>query len=78
MTIDPDVERQQIERVRAVRASRSADLWRAALAAVTQAAGDGSNLVPPIVAAVEAQATVGEIADAMREVFGEFRETATL
>jgi methylmalonyl-CoA mutase N-terminal domain/subunit len=78
LTIDPDVERQQIERVRAVRASRSADLWRMALAAVTQAAHDGSNLVPPIVAAVEAQATVGEIADAMREVFGEFKETATL
>jgi len=78
MTIDPGVERQQIERVRAVRASRSAALWRTARAAVTQAACDGSNLVPPILAAVEAHATVGEIADAMREVFGEFKETSTL
>ena len=42
------------------------------------AARDGSNLVPPIIAAVEAKATVGEIADAMRDVFGEFKETATL
>src|SRR5581483_10513960 len=39
---------------------------------------DGANLVPPIVAAVEARATVGEIADTMRAVFGEFTETATL
>jgi hypothetical protein len=45
---------------------------------VTQAAQSGANLVPPIVAAVEAHATVGEIADAMRSVFGEHTETATL
>ena len=78
LTIDPEIERQQIARVRAVRASRSADQWRAALGAVTQAARDGSNLVPPIIAAVDARATVGEIADAMRSVFGEYKETASL
>ena len=48
----------------------------AALDRVRQAAGDGSNLVPPIVAAVEAHATVGEIADALRRVFGEYQERA--
>jgi len=53
-------------------------VWRAAIDAVTAAARDGANLVPPIIAAVEARATVGEIADAMRQVFGEFTETATL
>jgi methylmalonyl-CoA mutase N-terminal domain/subunit len=78
LTIDPDIERQQIERVRAVRAGRSASVCGEALAAVSQAARDGSNLVTPIVAAVEARATVGEIADAMREVFGEYKETASL
>jgi methylmalonyl-CoA mutase, N-terminal domain len=78
LTIDPDIERQQIERLRAVRAGRSAAAWRTAIAAVTQAARDGSNLVPPIIAAVDAHATVGEIADAMRDVFGEFKETAWL
>ena len=78
LTIDPEIERQQIARVRAVRASRSADVWRAAMGAVTQAARDGSNLVPPIIAAVEARATVGEIADAMRDVFGEVKEAAAL
>ena len=45
------------------------------LQAVGRAASDGTNLVPPILAAVEARATVGEIADAMRRVFGEYRET---
>jgi len=76
--IDPDVERRQIERVRAIREARSAIPCRATLDAVGQAARDGSNLVPPIIAAVEAKATVGEIADAMRSVFGEFTETATV
>jgi methylmalonyl-CoA mutase N-terminal domain/subunit len=61
-----------------VRASRSADACRRALEAVTDAARNGSNLVPPIVAAVEARATVGEIADAMRTVFGEYTESAAL
>jgi methylmalonyl-CoA mutase N-terminal domain/subunit len=75
-SIGPDVERRQIERVRAVRAGRSAGACRAALDAVGRSARDGANLVPPIVAAVEARATVGEIADAMRAVFGEFEETA--
>jgi methylmalonyl-CoA mutase N-terminal domain/subunit len=78
LSIDPDIERQQIDRLRAVRASRSADAWRTALGAVTLAARDGSNLVPPIIAAVDAYATVGEIADALRDVFGEFKETASL
>jgi methylmalonyl-CoA mutase N-terminal domain/subunit len=76
--IDPEVERRQIERVRTVRASRSASVWKTALDRVEQAARDGSNLVPPIVAAVEAQATVGEIADTMRAVFGMYQETATV
>ncbi len=74
--VDPDVERSQVARVRALRAARDADAWRTALAGVTRAASDGSNLVAPIVAAVEARATVGEVADAMRAVFGEFTEAA--
>ena len=78
LRIDPDVERRQIERVRAVRAGRSADAHRTAMDAVTAAARDGSNLVPAIIGAVEARATLGEIADAMRAVFGEYAETATV
>ena len=73
--VDPDVERGQIERVRAVRASRGEHGWRDALASVDRAARDGRNLVPPVIAAVEAHATLGEIADALRLVFGEYQES---
>jgi methylmalonyl-CoA mutase N-terminal domain/subunit len=72
--LDPEVERRQIERVRQVRAGRSDAAWRAALASVDRAARDGANLVPPIIAAVEARATLGEIADALRQVFGEHHD----
>src|SRR4051812_21034425 len=52
--IDPDVERRQIDRVRAVRAGRSASEWNTAIDAVGYAANNGGNLVPPIIGAVEA------------------------
>jgi methylmalonyl-CoA mutase N-terminal domain/subunit len=74
--VDPEIERQQVERVRAVRASRSEQEWRAAIDAVETAARGGDNLVPPIIAAVEKKATLGEIADAMRRVFGEFQDSS--
>jgi methylmalonyl-CoA mutase, N-terminal domain len=74
MQIDPAMEARQIARVRQVRGSRDAGAWRAALDAVSAAARGTDNLVPPIIAAVEARATVGEISDAMRAVFGEHRE----
>jgi methylmalonyl-CoA mutase N-terminal domain/subunit len=77
-SVDPEVERTQIERVRGVRASRDASACSRSLVAVTDAARSGSNLVPPIIGAVEARATVGEIADAMRSVFGEYQETRTI
>ena len=76
--VDPEVERRQIERTRAMRAGRSQSAWKTAIDAVDNAAKNGSNLVPPIVSAVEAFATVGEIADAMRTVFGVYQETATV
>ena len=75
--LDPELEQQQVERVRALRAGRSQQEWREALARVGQAAHDGSNLVPPIIAAVEARATLGEVADALRRVFGEYQGIAT-
>ncbi len=64
--------------MRSIRASRDAVSWQQAIDAVVTAARDGSNLVPRIISAVEAKATVGEIADAMRSVFGEYREAAAL
>ncbi len=76
--VNAEVERQQVDRVRAVRASRDATAWSQALAAVSAAAAGRDNLVPAVIAAVEARATVGEISDTMRAVFGEHEETATL
>ena len=69
---DPEMAREQIERVRAVRAGRSERDWREAIDAVERGARGGANLVPIVIAAVEKHATLGEIADAMRRVFGEF------
>ncbi len=73
--VDPELERQQVERVRQVRASRSASDCAAALATVEQTAKDGSNLMPAIIEAVEKRATLGEIANTLRGVFGEYRES---
>ena len=76
--IDPVLEIRQVERVRALRTRRDAARWAAAVKAVEDAARSGQNLMPPILTAVESDATVGEIADAMRRVFGEFRETVVV
>ena len=74
LRIDPEIETRQVERLRRVRAARDHAAWRAALDAVSSAARGSDNLVPPIIRAVEAHATVGEISDAMRAVFGEHKE----
>jgi methylmalonyl-CoA mutase N-terminal domain/subunit len=74
LEIDADVERRQIERVRGVRARRDATAWQSAIEAVKAAASRSDNLVPAVIQAVEACATVGEISDAMRSVFGEHEE----
>ena len=76
--IDESLERRQVERMRALRARRNAQAWRAALEAIEDAARSGTNLVPRILAAVEANATVGEISDTMRRVFGEYREAVVI
>ena len=76
--IDPDLEARQVARLQGLRQARNPSLWQASLASVKDAARNGANLMPHILAAVEAQATVGEIADTLRVVFGEFRETVVL
>jgi methylmalonyl-CoA mutase N-terminal domain/subunit len=76
--IDPALEPKQIERVRALRARRDVGPWQAALNGVQDAARSGENLMPKILAAVEAYATVGEISDAMRREFGEYREAVVV
>ena len=74
LRIDPQVEADQRARVAAVRASRDDAATTRALDAVGQAARGETNLVPPIITAVESHATVGEIADTLRAVFGEYRD----
>ena len=75
LRIDPESERRQAAAVSAVRQSRDAEAWRSAIAGVESAARDGSNIVPRVLAAVEARSTLGEIADALRRVFGEYRDS---
>ena len=77
LEIDPETERRQAAAVQAVRQSRDAAAWQGAVADLERAARDGSNLVPAVIAAVEARATLGEIADALRRIFGEHRELHT-
>jgi methylmalonyl-CoA mutase N-terminal domain/subunit len=74
LRIDPEIEQQQAARVAAVRAARDAHRWGEALDSVAAAARGADNLVPPIIGAVEAHATVGEISDTLRSVFGEHEE----
>ncbi len=75
LRVDPALERAQMERVQALRARRPSDPWRAALDALGERARTGANLMPAIIDAVTALATVGEISNRLRDVFGEHRET---
>jgi methylmalonyl-CoA mutase N-terminal domain/subunit len=72
--IDPELEAQQVARLRAVRASRSAPLVVERLGQLEKAARCADNLMPHILACSEACATVGEISDRLRTVFGEYQE----
>ncbi|MBV8629618.1 MAG: methylmalonyl-CoA mutase, partial [Silvibacterium sp.] len=76
--IDESLERKQVERVRALRTRRDPQRWRASLESVKDRARTGANLMPAIFEAVESYATVGEIAAAMREVFGEYQESVVI
>jgi methylmalonyl-CoA mutase N-terminal domain/subunit len=74
LRIDRAVETAQVERLAARRSTRDADAVARTLAALTAAARTDANLVPPMLDAARAEATVGEICDALREVFGSYTE----
>ena len=74
--LDPALEQAQIERLRQVRASRDQARTDQGLERLEQAARGSANLLPLILDAAESQATVGEISDRLRVVFGEYREAA--
>ncbi len=71
LRIDPKLEEQQIARVKAFRRQRDNSSTTRALSELKKAAEGSENVVPKIVSAVKARATLGEVANAMREVFGE-------
>ena len=71
--IGEDEVARQIERLRALRASRDDAAVRAGLAAVARAARSTENLLLPMKEALRARATLGEVSDSLREVFGEYR-----
>ncbi len=78
LRIDPGIERTQVARLHALRARRDGAKARAAVEEVERRARGSENLMPAILAAVEAHATVGEISDAMRRAFGEYQESVVV
>jgi methylmalonyl-CoA mutase N-terminal domain/subunit len=76
LTIDQALERKQVERVQALRAGRDSAAVDASLARLKRdAASEGTNLMPAIIDASRAYVTMGEMCDALREVWGVWRET---
>jgi methylmalonyl-CoA mutase N-terminal domain/subunit len=75
LRVDPAIEREQVARLRALRARRDAAKVAVALARIDEAARGTDNLVPRILDAVKAEATVGEISDVLRRTWGEHVET---
>ena len=78
LTVNPDIERAQIERLQAIRANRDSQTADQAIAKITEAASGTENLLPHILHAVESYVTVGEISHALRRVWGEYRESITI
>jgi methylmalonyl-CoA mutase, N-terminal domain len=78
LRIDPQIEREQIQRLQALRARRDARKTQAAIAELARRAATSENLLPAILGAVEAYATVGEISDTLRRAFGEYRESVVI
>ena len=78
LRIDAETERNQVERLRALRRKRDSAKSTASLGELERRARGTENLLPAILAAVESYATVGEISDALRRVYGEYRESVVI
>ncbi len=78
LRIDAEIERSQVARVKALRSKRDAAKTKAALDELERRSKTSENLLPAILNAVEAYATVGEISDAMRRVYGEYQESVVI
>jgi methylmalonyl-CoA mutase, N-terminal domain len=73
LSVDPESERQQLERLKAFKANRDNDLTTRRLEELQTAAKGTDNLLPPIRQALKDHASVGEVCGALREVFGEYQ-----
>ena len=78
LRVSAEVEEKQLVRLAAFKRSRDAGAVRGALAALQDAAAGDANTMPCILAAVEAKATLGEVADSLRQVFGEYQESVVV
>ncbi|HEY6946800.1 MAG TPA: methylmalonyl-CoA mutase family protein [Candidatus Acidoferrum sp.] len=78
LRIDEEIERSQVARLKALRVRRDSARVQSALAELQRRAATTENLLPAILAAVEAYATVGEISDALRRLFGEYQESVVI
>jgi methylmalonyl-CoA mutase N-terminal domain/subunit len=78
LRIDPELERAQVARLKALRAKRDGVKACSSLGEVGRRARNSENLMPAILAAVEASCTVGEISDALRRAFGEYQESVVI
>ncbi|MCC7308472.1 MAG: methylmalonyl-CoA mutase family protein [Acidobacteria bacterium] len=78
LRIDEQIERSQVERLRALRTRRDAAKAGTALTTLGEAAAGTENLLPRILACVEAEVTVGEISNKLRSAWGEYREAVTV
>ncbi len=78
LRIEPEIECSQIARLNALRAKRDSAKTQSALAELQRRAATTENLLPAILNAVEAHATVGEISDTLRRVFGEYQESVVI
>ncbi|HEY6118048.1 MAG TPA: methylmalonyl-CoA mutase family protein [Candidatus Dormibacteraeota bacterium] len=76
--IDEAIEKEQVQRLREVRARRDGRAVRESLSVLERAAREGTSIVPPTIAAVRAYATVGEISETLRDVFGSFEPDAVI
>jgi methylmalonyl-CoA mutase N-terminal domain/subunit len=78
LRVDPSVRVDQIERLKALKSERDETEVKKSLANLRQCAEGNDNLLPNILEAVKTYATLGEICDVMREVFGEYQQVSTL
>lgn len=78
LKVDERVEREQVERLKAVRAGRDTAAAESSIAALQEAAQGTENMLPRILNCVESKVTVGEISHSLRKVWGEYREAVTV